>query len=150
MCCKLKKKFKPLYRRVMCALQVIRNHICKYWFCQCVSIDYISKVYKGWEFRYVINTECISINLPVRTVEVSTSEIPPLSEVINISADKCVLYNLFKPCEKQLSVLANCFELVFLIEQVHYTYSTNGLYGLLPTLSVLICKRYDLKFLQKQ
>lgn len=75
---------------------------------------------------------------------------PPLSEVINISADKCVLYNLFKPCEKQLSVLANCFELVFLIEQVHYTYSTNGLYGLLPTLSVLICKRYDLKFLQKQ
>lgn len=136
----------------MCALQVIRNHICKYWFCQCVSIDYISKVYKGWEFRYVINTECtcISINLPVRTVEVSTSEIPPLSEVINISADKCVLYNLFKPCEKQLSVLANCFELVFLIEQVHYTYSTNGLYGLLPTLSVLICKRYDLKFLQKQ
>lgn len=115
-----------------------------------MSIDYISKVYKGWEFRYVINTECISINLPVRTVEVSTSEIPPLSEVINISADKCVLYNLFKPCEKQLSVLANCFELVFLIEQVHYTYSTNGLYGLLPTLSVLICKIYDLKFLQKQ
>lgn len=146
----IEKKVQAIVRRVMCALQVIRNHICKYWFCQCVSIDYISKVYKGWEFRYVINTECISINLPVRTVEVSTSEIPPLSEVINTSADKCVLYNLFKPCEKQLSVLANCFELVFLIEQVHYTYSTNGLYGLLPTLLVLICKRYDLKFLQKQ
>lgn len=63
-------------------------------------IDYILKVYKGWEFCYVINIECILINLFVWIVEVFISEIFLFSEVINIFVDKCVFYNLFKLCEK--------------------------------------------------